>query len=163
MDDTTGRGRFTAAYEGEIVVFLIGVRINRLRSWREWWPVVTAMPRMLRELEADPDTGLLGYRMLPGLRQATLIQYWSSVEKLQGFAGDPERSHRPAWIEFFRRSFRGGAVGIWHETYVVPAGAYESVYANIEPLGLAALKGFVPVSRRGDSAAERLTYATPGA
>ena len=149
-------GRQTAAYDGEVVVFLIGMRINSLVKVREWLPVVRAMGPMLRELSKDKDGGLLGFRTLPTWRGVTMIQYWESVEKLQAFAGDTGRTHRPAWVEFFRNSYKGGAVGIWHETYVVPAGHTETIYGNMPLLGLGAVRGVEPVGKRGESAAERL-------
>ena len=46
--------RVTAEIEGDFVVFLIGMRINKLWKVRKWLPVFVAMPRMLRELEARP-------------------------------------------------------------------------------------------------------------
>jgi hypothetical protein len=153
------RGRFTAAHDGDIVVFLIGMRVNKPWRLRAWWPVFTAMPKMLRELSQDPESGLLGFRMFFGLRSATLVQYWESSERLQSFAGDPARGHRPAWLAYFRRSFADGAVGIWHETYVVPSGQHESIYGNMPAVGLAAVKGVVPVSQRGESAAARLAHS----
>jgi hypothetical protein len=48
-------------------------------------------------------------------------------------------------------------VGVWHETYVVPAGSQESVYGNMPAVGLGAVGGVVPVAQRGESAAARLT------
>ncbi|MCX2967474.1 DUF4188 domain-containing protein [Streptomyces sp. TRM70308] len=153
-------GRTTAAAEGEVTVFLIGMRINRFRHVRSWWPAFVAMPRMLRELSREGG-GLLGYRLLVGgPRLFTVIQYWSSPEELLAYASAPERAHRPAWAAF-NRGIRegGGAVGIWHETYVVPAGAHESVYAWMPPSGLGAATGVVPVGRRGERAADRLHRA----
>jgi Domain of unknown function (DUF4188) len=150
------RGRFTAAHDGDIVVFLIGMRVNKPWKVRQWWPVFIAMPGMLKELAKDPDSGLLGWRGFFGPRTATLLQYWESVEKLQQFAGDPQRGHRPAWLAYFRDSYKDGAVGIWHETYVVPAGSHETIYGNMPALGLGAVKGVVPVAQRGESAADRL-------
>lgn len=32
----------------EVVVFLIGMRVNRPWMVAQWWPVFTAMPKMLR-------------------------------------------------------------------------------------------------------------------
>ncbi len=151
-------GRQTAAYDGDVVVFLIGMRVNRWRAWRQWLPVSRAMGPMLRELMADPDSGLLGFRAFPGLRSVTMIQYWESTEKLQAFANDAQRTHRPAWTEFFKHAYRGNNVGIWHETYVVPAGHTETIYANMPLLGLGKVSGVVPVSRRGATAAERLAH-----
>ncbi|MFE9290414.1 monooxygenase family protein [Streptomyces olivaceus] len=73
------------------------------------------------------------------------------------YASDQGGQHRPAWAAFNRR-VRGseGAVGIWHETYVVPAGSYESIYIDIPPAGLGEAWGVEPVSRRGERAAQRL-------
>ncbi|MDQ3113329.1 MAG: DUF4188 domain-containing protein, partial [Actinomycetota bacterium] len=76
---------------------------------------------------------------------------------LQGFAGDPVRQHRRAWLDYFGEAFASGSVGVWHETYVVPAGAYENIYGNMPRTGLGAVAGVVPVAQRGDSFGERLS------
>ena len=44
-------GRWTHDHDGGVVVFLIGARINKPLAVRRWWPVISAMPRMLRELK----------------------------------------------------------------------------------------------------------------
>src|SRR3954471_5981304 len=93
-------GRWRAEIDGDVVVFLIGMRINRPLRVRKWWPVFVAMPRMLRELERDPESGLLGYQtVLAGPRSPIVIQYWRSFDALERFARDPARSHLPAWRE----------------------------------------------------------------
>jgi fumigallin biosynthesis monooxygenase-like protein len=150
-------GRQTAAYDGELVVFLIGMRVNKIRAVRQWLPVLRGMRPMLMELMADPVSGLLAFRLLPGLREATVVQYWSSVDKLNAFANDPQRKHRPAWVDFYKHSYADGTTGIWHETYHVRAGAWEAIYGNMPLLGLGEVAGVEPVSRRGETAAERLT------
>ncbi|MEV6018478.1 MULTISPECIES: DUF4188 domain-containing protein [unclassified Streptomyces] len=154
---TSGR-RVTAAAEGEIVVFLIGMRINRWRAVRHWLPTLKAMPRMIKELSIDKDSGFLGYRGLSGgPRVFTVVQYWESREKLLAYASDQAGQHRPAWAEFNRRLRNSnGSVGIWHETYIVPAGSYESVYVDMPPTGLGEAWGVEPVERRGERAAQRL-------
>ncbi|GAA0933003.1 DUF4188 domain-containing protein [Streptomyces thermoalcalitolerans] len=154
-------GRMTAAGEKDVVVFLIGMRINSFAAVRSWWPVARAMRPMLAELSRDPDSGLLGHRILPaGLREVLLVQYWESKEKLLAYAAASDRNHRPAWAAFNRRLREGkGKVGLWHETYVVPAGSYESVYVNMPESGLGKAMGVVPVARRGDRAAARLRVA----
>jgi hypothetical protein len=149
-------GRQTASYDRDVVVFLIGMRVNSFRALRQWIPVSMAMGPMLRELMADPDSGLLAFRTLPGLRQVTLIQYWESVEKLQAYANDAQRNHRPAWTEYYRKAYQGNTVGIWHETYVVPARNSETIYTNMPLLGLGQVSGVAPVNTRGGTAAERL-------
>ena len=40
--------RMTAKIEGDFVVFLIGMRINRFWKFHKWIPVATAMPKMGR-------------------------------------------------------------------------------------------------------------------
>jgi hypothetical protein len=48
--------RVCAEVEADVVVFLIGMRINKLWKFWKWLPVVSAMPRMLKELAATPGT-----------------------------------------------------------------------------------------------------------
>lgn len=153
-------GRVTDAHDDGLVVFLIGMRVNRWHAVRSWWPVLTAMPRMLRELSAERSSGLLGFRGALGPDGPMLVQYWRSADDLIRYAHDADGEHRPAWRAFNSRARQAaGAVGIWHETYVVPAGAHETVYAHMPPTGLAAATGAVPVGRRGDAAAQRLGRA----
>jgi hypothetical protein len=148
-------GRTTHEHDGELVVFLIGMRVNR--PWRPdlWAPVFAAMPRMLAELARDPGSGLLGHRVLLGAGGPTVVQYWSSVDQLYAYASSPDAEHRPAWTAFNRRARAvPGAVGIWHETYVVDRA--ESVYVAMPATGLAAATTAVPVGRRADRAVDRL-------
>ncbi|NGO67086.1 DUF4188 domain-containing protein [Streptomyces boncukensis] len=154
-------GRRTADADGAVVVFLIGMRINRLRSVRSWLPVFVAMPRMVRELYADPESGLLAARLvMSGPREFGVVQYWRSTEHLFDYAVAPGRQHRPAWAAFNRRVRKSrGSVGIWHETYRVPAGGYESIYADMPEYGLAAAHGAVPVAARGEGARQRMAAA----
>ena len=49
-----------------------------------------------------------------------------------------QRTSLPAWQAFNRAVGSNGDVGIWHETYVVRPGAYETVYNNMPPWGLGA-------------------------
>jgi fumigallin biosynthesis monooxygenase-like protein len=147
--------RMTHDYDGDLVVFLIGMRINK--PWRPdlWMPVFLAMGPMLAELSKDKDSGLLGYRMTFGAGGPLLVQYWNSHEKLYAYASDRTAAHRPAWAAFNRRVRKApGAVGIWHETYVVERA--ESIYSGVPTSGLAAATSVVPVARRGETARQRL-------
>lgn len=147
--------RHTHSYDGELVIFLIGMTVNR--PWRpdQWMPAFTAMPRMLRELSREPDSGLLGYRLaLEGI-DPTVVQYWDSLDKLYAYASDRTAEHRPAWAAFNRRARKApGAVGVWHETYVVDRA--ESVYVDTPELGLARATSRIPVSRARNSARDRI-------
>ncbi|WP_204165941.1 DUF4188 domain-containing protein [Streptomyces sp. NEAU-S7GS2] len=152
------QGRMTADGGREVVVFLIGMRFNSWRAVRSWLPVFLAMPRMIKELARDPDSGMIGYRLLPGLpRNFAVLQYWDSKEKLFAYAADQNGEHRPAWAAFNRRVREGrNKVGFWHETYVVPAASYESIYVNMPSFGLGEALGAVPVGRRGERAVDRM-------
>src|SRR3954453_14889190 len=92
--------RMTAAEEQDVVVFLIGMRINRLRSIRAWLPVAAAMPRMLRELDGEPELGLLDARSYVSGRVVLVVQYWRSFAHLDAYARAADRQHLPAWQAF---------------------------------------------------------------
>jgi hypothetical protein len=120
-----GGKRLTAEIEGDFVVFLIGMRINKLWKVWKWLPVFFAMPRMLRELEDAPESGFLGARQYMGsTRRPMLVQYWRSFEHLEAYARNRDAAHWPAWVAFNQRVGSKGDVGIWHETYLIPAGSY---------------------------------------
>jgi hypothetical protein len=152
--------RVHAAREGGFVVFLVGMRINRLRAVREWLPVVVAAPRMVREQERERDPeGLLGSRLVrEGLRGLTLVQYWSSFEALTAYARREGTEHRTWWQRYNTQAAESDAVGIWHETYLVRPGEYETVYRHVPPLGLGAADGsdLVPARESRETAHGRL-------
>jgi len=149
------RARMTAEIGDEVVVFLIGMRINRWWKVHKWLPVARAMPRMLRELHTMPDTGFLGFHQWLG-NPTIALQYWRSFEDLERYAKDAAREHRPAWAAFNRAVASNGDVGIWHETYRVRRGDYECVYNNMPPFGLARATKAVPAEGRRESAAGRM-------
>lgn len=150
-------GRFTADINGPFVVFIIGMRINKLLAFSKWVPTVLAMGPMLRSLAQDPDSGYLGGEpfLYPG--GVGLIQYWRSANDLERFARSPQEPHLKAWQRFNKAVGKDGSVGIWHETYQVAAGAYEVIYANMPRFGLSAAARHVPVGTRGETARERLS------
>jgi hypothetical protein len=148
--------RVTAEVEGEVIVFLIGMRINRPWKVHKWLPVLRAMPRMLRELAGDTDAGFLGFHSWVG-NPSIMLQYWRSFEHLERYAKDAARHHRSAWAAFNRAIGSGGDVGIWHETYRVRSGDFECVYNNMPLFGLARATKCVPASGRRESAAGRMS------
>jgi hypothetical protein len=149
-------GRMTHRYDGELIVFLIGMRFNR--PWRvdKWLPPFLAMPRMLAELSRDPASGMIGYRLAFGADGPVVVQFWKSREKLYDYASAPDAQHRPAWTAFNRRARNAaGAVGIWHETFQVERA--ETMYVGMPVTGLARATESVPVGSRADRAAQRMT------
>lgn len=150
-------GRFTAEHKGGFVVFLIGMRINKLWKVWKWLPVAQAMGPMIRELHADPSSGFLGATFgSMGLRSPLIVQYWRSFEALEAYATDRSRQHLPAWQAFRKAVGDGGDVGIWHETYAVEEGAWEAVYGNMPVMGLAAATSHVPVDGATHTARKRM-------
>jgi len=153
------KGRYTAQIEGDFVVFLIGMRFNRIFLIHKWLPVVRAMPRMLKELFQHPELGMLEARTFVSGRTLMVVQYWRSFEQLHAYAHARDKEHLPAWAEFNRRVGGNGAVGIFHESYLVPAGGYECVYANMPRFGLARAGEMVPAVGRLQTAKSRLGEA----
>ena len=147
--------RVTASVDDDFVIFIIGIRINKLWKVHKWLPVARAMPRMLKELVQQKDSPLLGYQQSFG-RSTVLIQYWRSFEELVAYAQDRGRVHLPAWSAFNKAVASNGDVGIWHETYRVRRGEFECIYNNMPPHGLAAATQLVPVGERSKAAAERM-------
>lgn len=155
-------GRTTAAAEGDVVVLLIGMRVNHFWAVHQWVPVMAAMFRMLAELARDPGRGLLGRVLLTASpRTYYVVQYWESKDKLYAYAHSPEMFHHRAWAVINRKERAGKVrrhVGLWHETYIAPEGSYESVYFDMPPFGLAAATGSLPVEKRGRRARERFAH-----
>jgi hypothetical protein len=151
-------GRVHAEREDDVVVFLIGMRINAIWKVHRWLPVFLVAPRMVRELRDDPESGLLGsWRFVSPPRTLGFVQYWDSVDSLREYARDSDHLHLDAWDEYNDRR-DDGAVGIWHETYRVDADEYETIYNDVSPRGLGATDGteLVAATGRRNSAMGRL-------
>src|SRR5690349_19864387 len=120
--------RLAADIDGDFVIFLIGMRINRFWKVHKWLPVFKAMPRMIKELHADSSVGFLGSQgVFP-----VMVQYWRSFEQLEAYARSHDHAHWPAWVAFNKHLHTSrGDVSIWHETYLVRAGEYEAIYSGM--------------------------------
>ena len=140
-----------------LVLFLIGMRINTLLRVWEWFPAFLAMPTMIVELYRNPELGFLRARTEMAGRTITVIQYWKSFEALEAYASMSDRKHRPAWTAFYKRATSGtGAVGIYHETYVIRPGEVESLYVDMpNGFGLGGAVGMKPVTPKTETARER--------
>jgi hypothetical protein len=152
--------RVTAEIDDEVVVFLIGMRVNRFWKVHRWLPVFLAMGRMLAEIEKDAASGFLGVERWSG-NPSIMVPYWRSFEQLETYATDKMREHAPAWARFNRAVGSNGDVGIWHETYRIRPGDYECVYNNMPSFGLARATRTVPATGRRGSAPGRMGDAAP--
>jgi hypothetical protein len=149
---TTFAGRYQARIDGDFVVFLIGMRINTPWKLRDWTFVARAMPKMLKELEAQPDLGYLGGNQTLMYGSLATVQFWRSFDDLERYARNPQAEHLPAWREFNRRIRDNANVGIWHETYRVRAGEYEAIYGNMPQVGLAGVGEHAPLGSTSTAA-----------
>ena len=148
------KGRMTAVTDEGIVVFLIGMRINNVLAFHKWVPVFMAMGRMLPELYKNPQLGFKSYQMWFS-RTLILVQYWESAEKLLEYAKATDSEHLPAWKAFNKAARSSNAVGIWHETYVVPKGGVENMYVNMPTFGFGKVAELVPATGNRNSAKDR--------
>lgn len=153
------KGRYAANMDGDFVVFLIGMRINRLTLIHKWLPVALAMPRMLKELFRRPELGLLHAHACVSGRTLMTVQYWKSFEHLYAYSQAKDLKHLPAWAAFNRKVGGNGSVGVFHESYLVKAGQYECVYVNMPTTGLAKAGEMVPAVARMRDARSRLAAA----
>lgn len=149
-------GRFTAKSDEPFVVFIIGMRVNRLLAVRKWLPTAAAMGPMLSTLYQHPEKGFLSGQLFFYRRGIGLVQYWRSFDDLESFARNPSDPHLRAWRRFNRAVGADGSVGIWHESYLVEPGSYETVYSNMPVFGLAAATEHVPAVGRRETARRRL-------
>lgn len=153
-DKTVVARHVAATIDGDFVVFLIGMRINKWWKPHKWLPPLRAMRPMLEELSADPKSGLLGFHYVGKL---TFVQYWRSFEHLEAYARAPDRLHWKAWTEF-NRAMKDSRddVGIWHETYLIKAGQYEAIYSGMPRQGLASAGRLVAAKGSRETARNRI-------
>lgn len=151
--------RMAAQIEGDFVVFLIGMKINKLWKVGKWMPTARAMGMMLKELQSKPseETGFLGHQPLS---MFNMVQYWRSFDHLEAYARSKDDAHWPAWVAF-NRAMKGARedVGIWHETYMVHAGEYEAIYSGMPEMGLGKFGSLVPATGSKEAARQRMRVA----
>ena len=148
-------GRYTTENNDNIVVFLIGMRVNKRLAVHKWLPVFNTMPGMIRELYTNKDElGFLSMESYFGLRTTVMIQYWRSTEDLLAYAKNEK--HLTAWKNFNKKIGNNDAVGIYHETYELKTGNYESVYGNMPLYGLGKALKHIPITAERISARKRL-------
>jgi hypothetical protein len=149
-------GRYTAEIDEPFVVFLIGMRVNRIFAVRKWLSTAQAMNKMLRVLSTYPEKGFMGGQTILYWRGLGVIQYWRSFEDLERFARNPAEPHLAVWRRFNKTIGADGTVGFWHETYMIEPGKHEAVYGNMPMFGLAAAARHVPAVGRRETARQRI-------
>jgi hypothetical protein len=149
--------RLAAEMDGEFVVYINGMRLNKLRAIHKYLIAGRKLAAMFDRLEADPDSGFLGYEpAIRGLRSGAAIQYWRSLEDLRAFAQDSDDHHVGAW-KWANESIRKGEIGFWAELYVIGDENYETFYRDVPPIGLGQIADLVPMEGH-----QRRLALTPG-
>lgn len=149
------RGSYTTENSDSIVVFLIGMRINKRFAVNKWFPVFKAMPGMIKELHTNKEKlGFLSMESYFGLRTTVMIQYWRSTDELLAYAKGEQ--HLKAWKNFNKKFKNNEAVGIYHETYEVKGSSYESFYGNMPVYGLGKAMEHIPITAEHISARQRM-------
>ena len=101
------------------------MRVNKWWAVHKWLPVFIAMPPMIKELYVHKELGCLSMENFFGLRTTLMVQYWKSNEDLLSYAKNTK--HLKAWGNFNKRVRNNDAVGIYHETYNIRGGQYETI------------------------------------
>jgi len=79
-------GCYTVDSKEDIVVFIIGMRINKLFSFSKWLSVFMAMPPMIKELYLNKKLVFLHTEVSFSWKAITLLQYWKSFKQFEFYA-----------------------------------------------------------------------------
>lgn len=145
----------------DVVVFLIGTRYNHpyglLAPNAE--KVANYFTQMVSDLEEHPDEfGFLGATTWMNTRAASkneimVVCYFRSVEGLHSFAHADY--HLKGWNWWNKEFHKMPHITIFHETYRVPAGNWESIYVNSKISGLQSTIFKVPEEGTGKEVYQR--------
>ncbi|MET3728281.1 hypothetical protein ABID52_001862 [Fictibacillus halophilus] len=148
------KGRYVAEVKGDFVVFVIGMRVNKIFSFTKWITVFKAMGPMIRELYQNPEIGFLHTEFHFSWRRVTLIQYWKSFDQLEAYAHG--QTHLVAWKAFNKNIGNDGSVGVFHESYNIVNHGAEAIYNNMPTTGLGKAFSVASVTKETQSARERM-------
>lgn len=137
MEQGISVGRCTARRDEPFVVFMMGVRVNRLFAVWRWFSVLLSLRSMVRKISGTSGLGYLGGQTFYSWRTVTIMQYWESYEALERYARCPKQGHLPAWQRFNREVRGSKAIGLWHEAYTIGSAEYDAIYTNVPVCGLA--------------------------
>lgn len=138
-----------------IVVFHLGTRSNH-----PFGPLAPGVPELVRRaiamnraMAADPvKYGLLG--LSHWIKQESVagneimtVFYLRDYESLHRFAHDELHMEGVRWYLKYAKQYPH--IAIYHETYLVPKGQWENIYANSKPTGIG--DTWFPVARKDDA------------
>lgn len=148
----------TVELEQSKILFLIGLRINNIWKIHQWWRLVLAMPKILKELKQQKVAGFISGNLWYG-KDILMVQYWDDFKSLEHYAKNKSKSHMPVWTYFNLKILSSADVGVWHETYEIEPGKFEAIYTNMPSFGLANAGKFIEIDNSSDdsNAAKRMT------
>ncbi|CAI5997414.1 unnamed protein product [Closterium sp. NIES-64] len=145
------QGRMAGKMDGDFCLFLIGARANNpFPLGPSFASVGEVFGQAVRELEQESEKfGYLGGDYYVGMdttrgSQTLAVMYWRSYDHLVSYANDQNLVHGSAWKRMTRLLRDGPDIGVWHESYAIKAGQYESIYVNCPAFGLGAAGKLVP-------------------
>ena len=120
----------------ELCLLRLGIQVRRLTAFPYVARLKRAIERSAREAK-DSNAGLLQSDLFRiAWNHFGLIQYWRSFQDLEAWSH--KAPHADWWREAAERLRTKGDLGIYHETFLVPAESIESIYMNAMPTGLLA-------------------------
>ncbi|CAI5537266.1 unnamed protein product [Closterium sp. Naga37s-1] len=147
------QGRMAGKMDGDFCLFLIGARANNPFPMGPAFPSVgEVFNQAVRELEQESERfGYLGGDHYVGTdvtrgSQTIAVMYWRSYDHLVSYANDQNLVHGSAWKRMTQLLRDGPDIGVWHESYAIKAGQYESIYVNCPAFGLGAAGRLVPAA-----------------
>ena len=142
MPDSNGSYGSKAARD-DVVVFLIGTRCNHplgafAPGFKDLGDYFQGMQKSLEEHAEEYGflgaTSWLNSNQRSSKSELMNVCYFRSVEGLHAFAHS--KHHREGWNWWNKNVKQFPHISIYHETYHVPAGHYESIYVNSHISGI---------------------------
>ena len=120
--------------QDELCLIRLGFQARRWGALPYLWQLARAIDRQAAQAITEGAGLLISERFAFGPRHFGVLQYWRSFDALEQW------SHRPPHSEWWRGAIDRGRLkadfGIYHESFLVPRSAIESIYLDCEPVGM---------------------------
>ena len=120
----------------ELCLIRLGIQVHK-------WTALSYASRLAKAIDRSANqaiaagAGLLrSERFSFGWRHFGVLQYWRAFDDLEQWGRKPP--HSEWWREAVERGRTKTDFGLYHEVFLVPRAAVESIYLNCEPVGLSA-------------------------
>jgi hypothetical protein len=120
----------------ELCLIRLGFQVHRWTALAYASRLAKAIDRSASEAIAAGAGLLRSERFAFGWRHFGVLQYWRSFDDLEQWGRKPP--HSDWWRGAVERGRMKDDFGLYHEVFLVPRAAVESIYLNSEPVGLSA-------------------------